>query len=48
MHDFHYQNGELYCEGVPVTAIAQRIGTPFYLYSTNTLLRHVRAFTGAF
>jgi diaminopimelate decarboxylase len=48
MHDFRYQKGELYCEGVSVASIAQRIGTPFYLYSSNTLLRHVKAFTTAF
>lgn len=48
MHDFHYRNGELCCEGVPVGAIAQRIGTPFYLYSSNTLTSHFRAFDSAF
>lgn len=48
MHDFHYKNGELYCEGVPVKTVAQRVGTPFYLYSSGTLTNHVRAFTGAF
>ncbi len=48
MHDFQYQNGELYCEGVSVRSIAQRIGTPFYLYSSRTLTNHVRAFAGAF
>ncbi len=48
MHDFRYEKGELYCEGVPVASIAQRIGTPFYLYSSNTLVRHVKAFTTAF
>jgi diaminopimelate decarboxylase len=48
MHDFVYKNGELYCEGVPVKSVAKRVGTPFYLYSSNTLANHVRAFTGAF
>jgi diaminopimelate decarboxylase len=48
MHDFHYKNGELYCEGVPVRTVAQRIGTPFYLYSSNTLENHFRAFDSAF
>jgi diaminopimelate decarboxylase len=48
MHDFRYQKGELYCEGVPVASIAQRIGTPFYLYSSNTLVRHIKAFASAF
>ncbi len=48
MHDFVYKNGELYCEGVPVKAVAQRVGTPFYLYSSNTLTSHYRAFKSAF
>ena len=48
MHDFVYKNGELYCEGVPVKSVAQRIGTPFYLYSSSTLSNHVKAFAGAF
>lgn len=48
MHDFQYKNGELCCEGVPVTTVAQRIGTPFYLYSSNTLSMHFRAFDNAF
>jgi diaminopimelate decarboxylase len=48
MNDFHYKNGELYCEGVPVRTVAQRIGTPFYLYSSKTLVNHYRAFDSAF
>ena len=48
MHDFVYKNGELYCEGVPVRTVAQRVGTPFYLYSGNTLTSHYRAFKSAF
>ncbi len=48
MHDFQYKNGELYCESVAVKAVAQRVGTPFYLYSSNTLANHVRAFDKAF
>jgi len=48
MHDFTYKNGELYCEGVPVKKVAQRVGTPFYLYSSNTLTKHIQAFDSAF
>ncbi len=48
MHNFVYKNGELYCEGVPVKSVAQRVGTPFYLYSSNTLANHVKAFADAF
>jgi diaminopimelate decarboxylase len=48
MHEFAYKNGELHCEGVPLRAIAKRVGTPFYVYSTTTLANHVRAFDRAF
>jgi diaminopimelate decarboxylase len=48
MHDFEYKNGELCCEGVAVRAVAQRVGTPFYLYSSRTLVNHYRAFESAF
>ena len=48
MHDFVYKNGEMYCEEVPVKSVAQRVGTPFYLYSCNTLANHVKAFAAAF
>ncbi len=48
MHEFGYKNGELYCEGVAVRTVAQRVGTPFYLYSSTTLVNHVRAFDRAF
>jgi diaminopimelate decarboxylase len=48
MHDFVYNNGELYCENVPVKTVAQRVGTPFYLYSSKTLANHFKAFDNAF
>jgi diaminopimelate decarboxylase len=48
MHHFHYRNGELYAEEVPVSRIGKEVGTPFYLYSRATLLKHFRAFDRAF
>lgn len=48
MHDFQYRNQELWCEGVPITEIAGRVGTPFYLYSHHTLQNHFRVFDAAF
>ncbi len=48
MHHFEYRNGELHCEEVAVKAIAETVGTPFYLYSHATLKRHYEAFEGAF
>lgn len=48
MHHFHYRGEDLYCEEVPITALAEQIGTPFYLYSHATLTRHFRVFDEAF
>jgi diaminopimelate decarboxylase len=48
MHDFKYKNSELYAEDVPVREIAAEVGTPFYIYSHNTLLRHFEAYNNAF
>jgi diaminopimelate decarboxylase len=48
MHDFQYHGDQLYCEEIPIQTIAQQVGTPFYLYSLNTLENHFRAFANAF
>jgi diaminopimelate decarboxylase len=48
MHFFEYQNGQLHCEKVPIAKIAQEVGTPFYLYSYHTLVRHFTVFDNAF
>jgi diaminopimelate decarboxylase len=48
MHHFHYIDGELHCENVPVRRIAEAVGTPFYLYSHATLSHHFRTFDAAF
>lgn len=48
MHFFNYKNGQLFAEDVPVTEIAQKVGTPVYIYSYNTLLRHFKAYENAF
>ena len=48
MHHFTYRNGVLHAEDVPLPAIAEAVGTPFYCYSTATLTRHYQAFSGAF
>lgn len=48
MHDFQYRQGELYCEGVPLSRIAKEVGTPCYVYSHHTLVRHFRVYDGAF
>ena len=42
MHDFYYAKGELFCEGVSLSEIASRYGTPAYVYSQATIERHYR------
>ena len=37
MHDFDYQNGKLFCEGVDLNELATAYGTPLYVYSQNTV-----------
>jgi len=41
MDHFQLRGGELYCEDVPLSQIAARVGTPVYVYSTATMCRHV-------
>lgn len=48
MDHFHYRNGQLMAENVPLSQIAARVGTPVYVYSTATLKRHFRVFSEAF
>jgi len=48
MHLFRYKGNQLFCEDVPIKKIAEEVGTPFYLYSFNTLLKHFKAFDDAF
>lgn len=48
MHLFKYRSGELYAENIPVRKLAEKYGTPLYVYSYNTLLRHFRAYDEAF
>jgi diaminopimelate decarboxylase len=48
MHHFHYRNGVLHAEAVNLVTIADKVGTPFYCYSTATLERHYKVFAGAF
>ncbi|MGH6965710.1 MAG: diaminopimelate decarboxylase [Phenylobacterium sp.] len=40
MNHFELQGGELACEGVPLSRIAEAVGTPVYVYSSATLERH--------
>ena len=47
MNHFDYKDGSLHAEGVSLAAIAARVGTPFYCYSTATLVRHYAVFADA-
>ncbi|MGR3760461.1 diaminopimelate decarboxylase [Roseobacteraceae bacterium NS-SX3] len=47
MDHFLYRDGALCAEDVPISEIAAAVGTPFYVYSTATLLRHFRLFDEA-
>jgi diaminopimelate decarboxylase len=48
MDFFQYRDGELYCEGVSAERLAREVGTPAYVYSKATLLRHYRQVADAF
>ena len=48
MHFFEYKNHQLHCEGIPIQKVAEEVGTPFYLYSYHTLVRHFIIFDEAF
>ena len=48
MDHFDYRDGELWCEGVALSAIAKAVGTPVYVYSSATLERHFNVFQDAF
>jgi diaminopimelate decarboxylase len=47
MDHFEVSGGVLHCEGVALPAIAAAVGTPVYVYSTATMVRHARVFRDA-
>jgi diaminopimelate decarboxylase len=48
MNHFSYINRILHADGVPVPELAERYGTPLYIYSEATLLHHLRQIQTAF
>jgi diaminopimelate decarboxylase len=42
MHSFRYVGNKLFCEDVAVEALAEKYGTPLYVYSQQTLTDHFR------
>jgi len=47
MHDFQYRNNKLYCGDLPVSAVAQSVPTPFYLYSKKSIVDNFQTFEDA-
>ena len=47
MDAFNYRDGELFAEGVALSAIAERFGTPTYVYSRAHIEAQYRAFADA-
>jgi diaminopimelate decarboxylase len=47
MDHFQLRDGILHAEDVPLTAIAEAVGTPVYVYSRATLERHAQVFRDA-
>jgi diaminopimelate decarboxylase len=45
---YKYRQGALECEGVPLSRIAEKCGTPAYIYSSSSILGAYRRFTTAF
>src|SRR5437870_5437889 len=48
MDHFTYRNRILHCDDVPVPALAEKYGTPLYVYSKKTLLHHLTQIQTAF
>ena len=47
MNHFDLVDGQMQAEGVPLSLIAEAVGTPVYVYSTATIERHARVFQEA-
>lgn len=48
MNHFEYIDGVLHAEGVSIPEMADKVGTPFFCYSTATLERHYHVYADAF
>jgi diaminopimelate decarboxylase len=40
VHFFRYRKGKLYCEDADLALVAEKFGTPLYVYSAGTILDH--------
>jgi diaminopimelate decarboxylase len=48
MNTFEYRNGELYCEDVSVAQLAEKYGTPLWIYSQKKFMHELNAIQDAF
>lgn len=42
MYEFHYRNNELWCEDISLSQVAEKFGTPLYVYSKRSIIDHCR------
>lgn len=47
MHRFYYKGSKLYCENVSLAKLVQEFGTPLYVYSRQTIVKHFQALDSA-
>jgi diaminopimelate decarboxylase len=47
MDHFTFRDGVMHAEDVNLESLAERVGTPFYVYSTATIERHYNVFAAA-
>jgi diaminopimelate decarboxylase len=47
MHNFSYVGNKLFCEDVAVDSLAEKFGTPLYIYSQRTMTDHFRKLDSA-
>ena len=48
MDHFRYRDRDLYCEDLPVAELADRFGTPLYVYSASAFMGGLKALQSAF
>ena len=48
MEHFTYRTGKLFCEDIPADELAEKYGTPLYVYSRNTLVERFNDVKNAF
>ncbi|MBI1747946.1 MAG: diaminopimelate decarboxylase [Acidobacteria bacterium] len=48
MQSFYYCSDHLYCEETSIAKVAEKVGTPLYIYSRRALEEQYRAFDAAF